>query len=58
MTNRVFHKLDEIGNNTNISIRGFTKWKQKKSSNKMLCPVNIEPCNSDFKSNNFLSKLI
>ena len=22
--NRVFHKLDEIGNNANISIRGFT----------------------------------
>ena len=24
--NRVFHKLDEIGNNANIGIRGFTAW--------------------------------
>ena len=23
---RVFHKLDEIGNNANIGIRGFTTW--------------------------------
>ena len=29
--NRVFHKLDEIGNNTNIDIRGFTMWNKKKS---------------------------
>ena len=28
--NGVFHKLDEIGNNANIGIRGFTMWKQKK----------------------------
>ena len=27
--NRVFHKLDEIGNNANIGIRGFTTQKQK-----------------------------
>ena len=26
---RGFHKLDEIGNNANIGIRGFTTWKQK-----------------------------
>ena len=26
---RVSHKLDEIGNNANIGIRGFTMWKQK-----------------------------
>ena len=24
-----FYKLDEIGNNVNIGIRGFTAWKQK-----------------------------
>ena len=36
-----FHKLDEIGNNANIGIRGFTTW--KKSSDKMLPPVGIEP---------------
>ena len=23
---RVFHKLDEIGNNVNTGIRGFTTW--------------------------------
>ena len=37
--NMVFHKLDEIGNNANIGIRGFTTW--KKSSDKMLPPVGI-----------------
>ena len=26
---RVFYKLDEIGNNANIGIRFFTTWKQK-----------------------------
>ena len=26
--NRVFHKLDEIGNNANIGIRGFPTWKK------------------------------
>ena len=25
--NRVFHKLDEIGNHANIGIRDFTTWK-------------------------------
>ena len=29
LTNRVFHKRDEIGNNANIGIRDFTMWKQK-----------------------------
>ena len=29
---RDFHKLDEIGSNANIGIRGFTTWKQKKIS--------------------------
>ena len=24
-----FHKLEEIGNNTNIGIKAFTTWKQK-----------------------------
>ena len=28
---RGFHKLDEIGNNATIDIRGFTTWKQKKN---------------------------
>ena len=27
--NGIFHKLDKIGNNANIGIRGFTTWKQK-----------------------------
>ena len=40
---RVFYKQDEIGHNAYIGIRGFATWKQKKSSNKMLPPVNIEP---------------
>ena len=35
-----FYKQDKIGNNANI---GNTMWKQKKSSNKMLPPVSIEP---------------
>ena len=29
VNHRVFHKLDEIGNNVNIGIRFFTTWKQK-----------------------------
>ena len=28
-TNQGFHKLDEIGNDANIGIIGFTTWKQK-----------------------------
>ena len=43
MGNRGLEKLDEIANNANIGIRGFTRWKQKKSSNKMLPLVGIEP---------------
>ena len=39
---RVFHKLDEIGNNANIGIRCFTD-KNKKFSDKMLPTVRIEP---------------
>ena len=35
-SNRVFHNLDEIGNNANIGIRVFTTW--KKFSEKMLPP--------------------
>ena len=42
-TIRVFHKLDEIGNNANIGLRGFTTWKQKKSRDKMLPLVGTEP---------------
>ena len=30
----VFYQLDEIGNNDNIGIRGFTTWKQKNSVTK------------------------
>ena len=37
---RVFHKLDEIGNNVNTGITGFTTWKK---SSDMLPPVEIEP---------------
>ena len=40
---RVFYKLDEIGNNANIGIRGFTTWKQKNSSNRILPLASIEP---------------
>ena len=59
-SNPVFHKLDEIRNNANIAIRGFTTWKQKKSSDKMLPLVGIEPrplITSDSKSNFILSGL-
>ena len=38
-----FSQIHNIGNNANIGIRGFTTWKQKKSSNKMLPLVGIEP---------------
>ena len=50
VTNRVFHKIDKIGNNVNIN-----------SSDKMLPPVGIEPrplIASDSKSNTILSTLI
>ena len=36
-----FSQIDKIGNIANIGIRGFTMW--RKSSNKMLPPVRIEP---------------
>ena len=29
ISNRAFYELDEIGNNANIGIGGFTVWKQK-----------------------------
>ena len=48
-----FSKIDKIGN---VGIRGFTTW--KKSSDKMLPPVGIEPeplITSDSKSNTILS---
>ena len=52
---RVF-RIDKIGNNGNIGITGFTTW--KKSSDKMLPPVGIEPTPfSDSKSNTILSTL-
>ena len=37
---RGFHKLDEIGNNDIIGIKGLTMWKQ---TNPVLPPVGIEP---------------
>ena len=47
---RVFHKIDEIGNNTNIGIRGLLVYmKTKNSSNKMLTPVSVEPMNLWFQ---------
>ena len=58
VVNRGFHKLDEIGNNVNIGIRGFTAW--KKSNDKVLPPVGIEPgplIAFDSKSNTILSTL-
>ena len=42
----VFHKLDEIRNNTNIGIRGFTTSKEKKSSDKMVFACETEPLGS------------
>ena len=59
-TNRVFHKLDEIGNNANIGTTGFTTWKQKHPVAKMLRPVGTElglSWTSDSKSNTFFSEL-
>ena len=35
-----FHKLDEIGNNANIDIRGFTTWKPV---TKCYAIVGVEP---------------
>ena len=49
-----FHKLDETDN---IGIKGFTNWKQKKSSNKMLPTVRTEPGTSDSMSEHSLSEL-
>ena len=50
--------FSQIGNNGNIGIRGFTSW--KKSSDKMLPPVGLEPgplIASDSKFNTILSTL-
>ena len=55
---RVFQKFDEVCNNGNIGIRGFTTW--KKISDKMVSPVGIEPgplIACDSKSNTILSTL-
>ena len=38
-----FSQAHNIGNDANIGIRGFYTWKQKKSSDKMLPLVGIEP---------------
>ena len=52
----VFHKLDEIGNNANIGIRGVTRWNKIQWQN--VSPVGIEPLiASDSKSNTLLSTL-
>ena len=53
-----FSQTHNIGNNANIGIEGFTML--KKSFNKMLPPVGIEPgplITSDSKSNTILSTL-
>ena len=55
---RVLYQLDENGNDTNIGIKGFTMWKQKKISNKMLPQWVLIPWTSDSKSNTLLSELI
>ena len=52
-----FSQTHNIGNNANIGIRGFTTWKQKKSTDKMLLQVRTEPMTSDSKSNTLLSEL-
>ena len=55
---QVFQKIDEVGNDANIGIRGFTTW--KKFSDQMLSPVGIEPgplIACDYKSNTILSTL-
>ena len=54
--NRVFHKLDEIGNDANIGIKSFIT-RTKNTSNKILPPVRIEPRTSDSKYNNLISQL-
>ena len=56
-----FNKIDEIGNNANICIRGFTKWKQKIPVTKILPPVSFESrdlINVWFQVNTLLSELI
>ena len=40
---RTFHKLDEIGNEANIGIGGFTTGKQKNPVTKCYPLVGIEP---------------
>ena len=56
LTHSSFSQIDKIDNNDNIDIRGFTMW--KKSNDKMLPPVGIEPrplIATDSKSNTILS---
>ena len=55
-----FSQTHNIGNNTNISIGGFSIWKQKKIQWKMLPPVGIELrplITFDSKSSTLLSTL-
>ena len=54
---RVFHKLDEIGNNASIGIRDFTTWKQIIPVTENVTPVRIESGISDSKPNILLSEL-
>ena len=55
---KVFHKLDEIFNNANIGIRGFTTWKQQIPVTKCYSQWVLNPWASDSKSNTLLSELI
>ena len=59
-SNRVFHKLDEIGTNANIGIRGFTMGKQKNPKVKFYPQWGQNlglSWTSDSKSNTLLSEL-
>ena len=53
VTHSSFYKHN-IGNNANIGIRGFTTWKQKNSSNKMLPPVSTESLDLWFQVKHFV----
>ena len=50
------YKLDEIGNNTSIGIRGCTTWKQKFPVTKCYLQWVLNPWTSDSKSNTLLSE--
>ena len=52
-----FHKLDGIGNNANIGIRGLLRENKKKNSVKCYRQRVLNPWTSDSKSNTLLSQL-